>query len=132
MTETVLPWISTLCKVCIAAGLVNVWLLRFNRATKYRGAGAQTMKEEFAAYGLPAWSLYMVGSLKLAIAAVMLVVLFNPHLMLPLGAPALGLLAILMLGAITMHIKVRDSLIKALPACLMLAMTSAILVISLQ
>ncbi|MDQ5883090.1 MAG: hypothetical protein QG654_1, partial [Patescibacteria group bacterium] len=95
--------------------------------TKYRGADAKNMKEEFSAYGLPAWSVYVVGSLKILIALVMLLVIFLPYLMYPLGFPALILLSILMLGAISMHIKVKDPLVKALPAVSMLAMSLLIM-----
>ncbi len=39
----------------VALGLLNVWLLRFNRKTPYRDRGGSTasMREEFAAYGMP-------------------------------------------------------------------------------
>lgn len=121
--------IVSFLQVLIAFGLVNVWLFRFNRATKYRGAGAQNMKEEFSAYGLPGWSLYVVGFFKLVIALVMIIVLFIPHLMPTLGIPALILISILMVGAISMHIKVKDSLIKILPAISMLLMSVLILLL---
>jgi hypothetical protein len=90
------------------------------------------MKEEFAAYGLPTWSMYLIGFLKLTIATIMVVVTFIPDLMRPLGVPALGLLALLMVGAISMHLKVKDSITKALPATVMLATAiSALYLISL-
>lgn len=110
-------------QVLIALGLVNVWLVRFNKKTKYRGKGAGNMKEEFAAYGLPSWAVYVVGFLKIVIALVMIVGLFRPQIMYPYGFPALILLAVLMLGAITMHIKVRDPLVRVLPAISMFAMS---------
>ena len=119
MTPESLSWILYVLQVAIALGLVNVWFLRYGHATRYRGAGAQNMREEFAAYGLPAWSLYVVGFLKLAIATTMVVVTFLPDLMQLLGVPALGLLAVLMIGALSMHIKVKDPAIKLLPATAM-------------
>jgi hypothetical protein len=81
------------------------------------------MKEEFAAYGLPAWAVYVVGALKLSIALVLLVRVVAPSMgqLLPTGA--LLLLAVLMLGALSMHIKVKDPLRKSLPALGMLALT---------
>ena len=127
MSELVISWVVSVCKILIAAGLINVWLVRFNRPTKYRGAGSHNMKEEFAVYGLPSWSLYVVGGFKLAIALCMILVLFVPSLMLSLGVPALGILSVLMLGAISMHVKVKDSLTRALPAVMMLLMASMIL-----
>lgn len=36
----------------IATTVLNVWLLRFNKPTIYRGGQAKSMLEEFAAYGL--------------------------------------------------------------------------------
>jgi hypothetical protein len=123
MSETMLIWIISILQILIAFGLVNVWLVRSGRATKYRGAGAQNMKEEFAVYGLPSWFMYVIGFLKIVIALVMIVGLFVPQIMYPIGIWALMLLAILMLGAITMHIKVRDPLVRILPAISMLAMS---------
>jgi hypothetical protein len=122
MSEIKIIWIVYILQVLIAFGLINVWLVRFKKATKYRGGGAQNMKEEFSAYGLPAWFVYVVGFLKMSIALVMLFVLFMPYYMTSIGLSALGVLVILMLGAITMHIKIKDSLTKTLPAIGMLSM----------
>ena len=109
--------------VVIALGLINVWVVRSGRATAYRGGGAQTMKEEFAAYGLPSWAVYIVGTLKLSIALVLLARVVAPSMgqLLPTGA--LLLLVVLMLGALSMHMKVKDPLRKSLPALGMLALT---------
>ena len=122
MSETMLVWAISILQILIAFGLVNVWLVRSGRKTKYRGAGAQNMKEEFAAYGLPSWFMYVIGFLKMVIALVMIIGLFVPQIMYPIGFPALIVLSVLMLGALSMHIKVRDPFIKMLPALLMLAM----------
>ena len=123
MSEITVVWVVSVLQVLIAFGLINVWLVRSGRATKYRGAGAQNMKEEFSAYGLPGWSLYVVGFFKMLIALVMILVLFVPSLMALLGVPAFILLSVLMLGAISMHIKVKDPIIKILPAISMLLMS---------
>ena len=40
-------------QVIVGLGLLNVWLLRFGKATPYRGSSAETMHQEFAVYGLP-------------------------------------------------------------------------------
>ena len=127
MSESTIVWVVSILQVLIALGLINVWLVRARSATKYRGSGAKNMKEEFTAYGLPVWFMYGIGFLKIAIALVMIVVIFFPYLMYPLGFPALILLSALMLGAISMHIKVKDPLVKALPAISMLAMAILIL-----
>jgi len=44
-------------------------------------------------------------------------------------APAAGVVAVLMVGALAMHVKVKDPAKKSVPALLMLAMCVAILVL---
>lgn len=53
--------ITQIAQLIVGLGLLNVWLIRFNKATAYRGGAAQSMKQEFAAYGLPEWFCYVVG-----------------------------------------------------------------------
>lgn len=113
--------------VAIALGLINVWIFRFNKATMYRGAGAQTMKQEFAAYGLPEWSVYVVGFLKILIATVLLLMVVVPGMLYLVDIAALGVLGILMIGAIYMHMKVRDSVLRILPAASILSMALLVL-----
>ena len=72
-----------ICQVIVGCGLLNVWLLRFNKSTAYRGGTAANMLEEFAAYGLPAWSCYLVGFLKVTSAFALLAALIYPSLALP-------------------------------------------------
>lgn len=111
--------IVKICQIIVGCGLLNVWLLRFNRATAYRGGSAANMREEFAAYGLPAWSCYLVGFLKVASAFALLGGLIHPALVLPAAA----VIALLMAGAIAMHIKVGDPLKKSLPALSVLVLS---------
>jgi hypothetical protein len=105
-------------QVVIALGIFNVWILRFGKATEWRGGDASTMQQEFAVYGLPSWSVQVVGALKLLCAAGLIVGIWVPGLTLPAAAG----LAALMIGAIAMHIKVKDPLKKSLPALTMLVM----------
>ena len=114
--------IVDILQVIAAFGLINVWLMRFNEPTAYRGGGAATMQEEFATYGLPGWSTYVVGTLKVAIALLLIVGVWLPNVV----RPSALLLAVLMLGAIAMHFKVHDPAIKFLPAVGMLALALAI------
>ena len=123
MLETITFLSLPLLKILIALGLINVWVLRFARATEYRGAGAKNMKEEFAVYGLPSWFLYVVGFCKLAISLVLISSLVVTNFSVVWTVYALILLSVLMLGAIGMHLKVKDPMIKMLPALLMLAMS---------
>ncbi len=115
--------IVAICQVIVGCGLLNVWLLRFSRATAYRGATAGSMLEEFAAYGLPAWFCYVVGFLKVTSAICLLAGLLYPWLVLP----AAVVVAVLMAGAIAMHVKVSDPLKKYLPALSMLLLCAVIL-----
>lgn len=108
-----------ICQIVVGCGLLNVWLLRFNQATAYRGGSASSMLEEFAAYGLPAWSCYLVGFLKVASAFALLAGLYYPVLILP----AASVVAALMAGAIVMHLKVADPFKKSLPALSMLTLS---------
>jgi hypothetical protein len=112
--------VSLIIQIIVALGLLNVWLLRFKKPTHYRPGGARSMSEEFAAYGLPSWSLWVVGGLKLACAVCLLAGIWVPALV----APAAGVVGVLMVGAIAMHLKVKDPLVKSLPAGAMLAMTA--------
>ncbi len=107
-----MEWIKIAIQVIIAVSIFNVWLIRFGKPTSWRGANANSMKEEFEAYGLPEWFMKLIGFLKLTLAALLIVGIFVPELVKP---AAIGM-AILMLGAISMHIKVKDSLIKSFPA----------------
>ena len=110
--------ILIVCQIVAALGLLNVWLLRSNRATPYRGGAARSMREEFAGYGLPAWSVAAVGVLKVAAAVALLAGLWYPALV----RPAAVVVGVLMLGALAMHRKVRDPLRKYVPAGVMLAL----------
>lgn len=104
--------IGLVAQVIVGLGILNVWVLRFNRSTGYRGGDAKNMREEFLAYGLPVWFMYVVGGLKIALAIMLLIGIWVEVLVLP---AAVGM-AVLMAGAISMHIKVKDPPKKALPA----------------
>lgn len=110
--------ISSIFQIIIPLGIFNVWLLRIGKATSYRGGDAKSLKEEFAVYGLPDSAFYIVGALKLSAAVALLLGFFVPYLIFP-GALVM---AILMMGALVMHLKVKDPAAKSLPASLMLLM----------
>jgi hypothetical protein len=107
-----------ICQIIVGLGLLNVWLLRFNKPTAYRGGTAANMLGEFAAYGLPGWSCYLVGFLKVASAVALLAGLLYSALVLP----AAVVVAVLMLGAVAMHVKVRDPFKKSVPALAVLVL----------
>ena len=118
--------IGSILQVIVGLGLLNVWLLRRQSSTAYRGGDAKNLKDEFAAYGLPAPMFYVVGGLKIICGVLLLVGLAYP----PVVLPAAAVVAVLMVGAVAMHLKVNDPVSKYVPASLMLAMSGAICVIS--
>jgi len=114
--------VISILQIAVAAGLLNVWLLRFQRSTPYRGGDARSMREEFAVYGLPEWFRYVIGTLKVGSALCLIAGLWLRFLVFP----AALLIALLMLGALAMHLKIRDPLMKSMPALVMLALSVAI------
>ena len=114
-------------QLIISIGLINVWFFRFNKATDYRGGGAKNMKEEFIAYGLPIWSMYFVGFVKVAIAIMLIVSIWVEELLLY----NLIVLAALMIAAVFMHLKVKDPIKKSYPALSILFMIALIMYITM-
>ena len=121
-----MEYVRMIAQLIIALGILNVWLLRFNKTTAYRAGTANNMREEFAAYGLPLWFMWVVGGLKILFALSLLVSFWLPELIRP---AAIGM-AILMLGAIGMHIKVGDELKKAAPASIVLVLSLVVAISS--
>lgn len=111
-------------QIIMSLGLLNVWILRFSKITPYRGGNSKSLKDEFSAYGLPSWFCYFIGFLKIGSALVLIAGLWFSKLVLP----AAILVNLLMLGAILMHFKIRDPLIKSLPAFMMLVLSLIICV----
>lgn len=101
-----------------------MWLVRARSATAYRGGEAHSLKEEFAVYGLPGWTFYLVGGLKVAAGVLLIAGIFirMPELV----RIAAVVVAALMVGALAMHAKVKDAPSKFLPALSVLAMAAAI------
>jgi uncharacterized membrane protein YphA (DoxX/SURF4 family) len=98
--------------------LLNVWLLRVGRPTSWRGGDAKNMREEFVAYGLPPWFMWAIGFLKVTLAILLIVGLWINSISRP---AAIGV-AVLMLGAVAMHLKVGDPWKKSLPAISLLVL----------
>ena len=109
----------TIAQIVIAAGLLNVWLVRARNPTPFRGGDARNMREEFAEYGLPSWAMGVVGTLKVSLALMLLASVWIPSLLQP---AAIGVAA-LMCGAVAMHTKVRDPLVKSVPALTLLVLS---------
>ena len=86
--------IGKIAQIGSALWIFNVWFNRFDKDTGYRGGDATNMREEFEEYGLSERTMYAVGAAKVSLAALMLIVL----------------------GAIGMHVKVKDPVKRSLPA----------------
>lgn len=115
--------ISSVLQVIVGLGLLNVWLVRARSATAYRGGAAQSLKEEFAVYGLPEWTFYLVGGLKIVSGVLLIIGIWVPKLVV---VPAL-IVAGLMVGALAMHAKAKDPASKFAPALSVLVLSVAIL-----
>ena len=117
--------IGKLAQTAAALWILNVWFLRFNKDTGYRGGDATNMKEEFGVYGLSETAMYAVGAAKVGLATTMLAGHAAPRVVRP---ASIGLAAF-MLGAIAMHIRAGDPVKRYLPALSVftLATTSAVL-----
>jgi hypothetical protein len=100
----------------ITLGILNVWILRYSKVSVWRGGNAKNLKEEFRVYGLPEWFIVLIGFLKILLSLLLITSIWIPVLKIP---AAIGI-AILMIGAIFMHFKVKDPLIKSLPAATLL------------
>ena len=116
--------ILTVLQLVIAVGIFNVWVLRFNKATAWRGGVARNMREEFAVYGLPPWSCGVVGFIKLLASGFLIAGVWIPELI----KPAALVIAVLMLVAVAMHVKVSDPVVRAVPASIMFLMALCLIV----
>ena len=96
----------------VSLTILNVWLLRFNNKTPYRGGDANNLKEEFNVYGLPTWFMYVVGTIKVILAILLIVGIWEREI----NLYVVSAMILLMLGALLMHIKVNDPIKKSLPA----------------
>lgn len=111
-----MDYVTIFLQLFLAFGLLNVWLIRSNKQTAYRGSNASSLKDEFNAYGLPLWSFYVIGFIKISAALLLLLGVWVPFLVFP----AALVVSFMMVGALLMHIKVRDPVQKLLPALVML------------
>lgn len=116
-----------LIQVVIALSLMLVWLARPKMETAYRGGKAKNMREEFAVYGLPSWFMILIGVLKVGFALMLIAGLWLSNLTL-ISAIAI---AVLMAGAVSMHMKVKDPLMKSLPALSLLLLSAIVIFFSL-
>jgi len=106
-------------QLVIALGIMNVWLVRAQKPTNYRGGTARSMEEEFHIYGLSTNCMKVVRAFKLFFAGLLLVGYWWPTLTV-IGAMGM---AFLMAAAVLLHVKVRDPFRKSLPAASLLILS---------
>ena len=75
-----MEWLLPTAQLLIGLVLLNVWLLRYNRSTAWRGGSAANMREEFAHYGFPTWFMGLVGGLKVTLAVLLIGGIWIPGL----------------------------------------------------
>jgi len=112
-------------KLIISLSILNVWLLRAGKSTPWRGANAASLKAEFSAYGLPSWFLPVAGAVKILLSIVLIASVWYPEF----ENYAAGGIALMMLGAVIMHVKVNDPLKKSFPAALFLVLSLALIIL---
>ena len=74
---------ASIIQFIVALTILNVWLFRRDKATSYRGSTANTLREEFQAYGFPDWVYFTVGPLKVLTSILMIAAIWNPLLLIP-------------------------------------------------
>jgi len=113
-----IEYLTIALKIIVGISILNVWLLRKNKATKWRGGTAKNIFEEFQVYGFSKQFCYFIGFLKVSLAIVLLAsIQFKTFTLLG----SLGL-SILLLGSIIMHIRTKDAWYKSFPAFLFIVM----------
>ncbi|NND33435.1 MAG: DoxX family protein [Saprospiraceae bacterium] len=118
-----MEYLDIILKLIISLGVLNVWLLRANQPSPWRGSNAASLKDEFEAYGLSQEMMKFIGGIKILLAVLILVSIVYQ----PLEKIGLIGMAAMMLGAIAMHIKINDPLKRSLPALTLLALTLIVL-----
>ncbi len=115
-------YFTVAAKIIIFLSIINVWFLRFNKPTPWRGGESKSMKEEFETYGLSHTIMYIVGTIKVGLAILLIVSIWLKDL----STPAAGAMGIFMLGAIAMHFKADDPNIKSFPALILFLLSVGI------
>ena len=113
-------------KIIVGISIINVWLIKPNKPSKWRGGDATTIIEEFNVYGLSKTFYKIIFVVKVGLAVLLLVSIKYDFLTL---YSSLGL-ATLLLGSIAMHFKVKDALFKSFPAFLFMGLNLVIAYLS--
>ena len=111
-----IEWAPKILQGLVAFALLWIWVFRFGRSSFFRAGQSRNMKDEFAVYKLPEWSVWAVGGCKVLLSLCLLAGLLYEELVKPTALA----LSFFMLAAVWMHLKIRrDSLLKAAPAYLL-------------
>ncbi len=114
-------------KLIIALGLLNVWVIRFDKESSFRGANSNNMPEEFKAYGLPKTFMYTIGLFKVLFSLFLIISLFFGSKFDQIVYMGLVFLSFIMAGSIIMHFRVKDPIRKSLPALAILFLSIIVL-----
>lgn len=117
--------VEIIIKLGVGLSILNVWLINRNNSTPWRGGNANNMQEEFEAYGLSKNMMIIVGTLKCLFAVLLMISIIFP---ITEYTGAIGI-AVLMTGAILMHVKINDPLKKSFPAAIFLILSMVTLYI---
>jgi uncharacterized membrane protein YphA (DoxX/SURF4 family) len=118
--------IALCLQMIVALTVLNVWFFRASKQTRFRGASARNLQEEFEKYGLSKQMYAITSIIKPLLAVSLLIAIFVPYL----TKPAALSLAFFMLGALYMHFRVRDDFARYLPALGMFCGCVAIFLLS--
>ena len=105
-------FIVEVMQIITASSILFVWVVRY-----------KNIITEFQQYNLPIWLRDMVGIIKISLAIMLLVGVYNEKFKI-LGSSGLILL---MLAALLTHIKVKNPFYKALPSLTLLTFSTIIL-----
>ena len=128
---------TDIIKLIIGLGLINVWVLRYNKKTEYRGGAANNMLEEFHSYGLSRSFMFLIGFFKISLSLVLILsVLISDFTFEILGGINLSsivfyglcLMSVVMVGSVLMHLKIKDPFKKSIPAFLMFLMSTGLVI----
>tara|TARA_B100001029_G_scaffold15871_1_gene10608 strand:- start:1158 stop:1538 length:381 start_codon:yes stop_codon:yes gene_type:complete len=110
-----MKYIKIILSLLVSLTILNVWLIRFDNDSIYRGGEAKNMIQEFEEYGLNESSVYIVGFFKVSSALFLLIGLYYNKLLFPSALT----ISLFMIAALIMHFKVSDELIKFIPSSIL-------------
>ena len=118
--------LAILLQVFVALVVFNVWTIRSDKPTKYRGGSARTLREEFVEFGLSKKIFLYTSLIKPMLAVALIVAIFFPFMTIPIAL----LMAFFMAAALLMHYRIRDKLIKFIAPATIFACCIAIVIVS--